>query len=372
MIYFDSAASYPILPEALDALNTGFTNSANPSSAHAAGETAAKDIEIARELIADTINALPSELVFTSGATEANNLALKSHFDAPINKHKRHLVISAIEHKCIHAIADYLQRKMGVAISIARPNEQGIITPESVKNLLQHDTSLVSVMHVNNELGTKNPIDQIGALCFERGIKFHSDAAQSFLKAPIDVDKMNLDYLSISAHKVGGPKGIGALYIREQRRRNIEPVIHGAGQEEGLRGGTLPAPLIGSFGKAVEIFPSVYKQLLEADLKNALLKTIDELGIPHTVNGYNAIGSMLSLTLPTCDIPALLRETGNQFALATGSACSSKEVEASHVLTALGLDRELAGNTLRISFHHSMVKSDINKLAIQLKKFTNN
>ena len=106
-------------------------------------------------------------------------------------------------------------------------------------------------MHVNNELGTKNPIDQIGALCFERGIKFHSDAAQSFFKAPIDVDKMNLDYLSISAHKVGGPKGIGALYIREQRRRNIEPVIHGAGQEEGLRGGTLPAPLIGSFGKAV-------------------------------------------------------------------------------------------------------------------------
>ena len=371
MIYFDSAASYPILPEALDALNAGFTNPANPSSAHTPGDAASRDIEKTRQLIAEAIGALPSEIIFTSGATEANNLALKSHFDEPINNDKRHLVISAIEHKCIHAIADYLRRKKGAEISIVPPNRQGIVTPEAVTAMLRDETSLVSVMHVNNELGTKNPIDQIGALCFERGIRFHSDAAQSFLKVPIDVEDMDIDYLSIAAHKVGGPKGIGALYIRDQRRRSIEPVIHGAGQEEGLRGGTLPAPLISSFGRSIEVFPGAYKQLLQADLKSALLRTLAELGVSHSVNGRDAIGSMLSLTLPTCDVAALLRETSNEFALATGSACSSKEIEASHVLTALGLSRELAANTLRISFNHSMLENDVKKLAIQLKKFSN-
>ena len=370
MIYFDSAASYPILPEALDALNAGFTNPANPSSAHTPGDAASRDIEKTRQLIAEAIGALPSEIIFTSGATEANNLALKSHFDEPINSDKRHLVISAIEHKCVHAIADYLRRKKGVEISIVPPNRQGIVTPEAVAEMLRDDTSLVSVMHVNNELGTKNPIDQIGALCFERGIRFHSDAAQSFLKVAIDVEDMDIDYLSIAAHKVGGPKGIGALYIRDQRRRNIEPVIHGAGQEEGLRGGTLPAPLISSFGRAIELFPGAYKQLLEADLKNALLSKIAELGVPHNVNGHDAIGSMLSLTLPTCDVAALLRETSGQFSLATGSACSSKEIEASHVLTSLGIDRELAAKTLRISFHHGLNLGNITKLGLSLSKYT--
>lgn len=372
MIYFDSAASYPILPEALEVLHRGFAEHfANPSSAHKSGETAAKEIEVAREIIAEEIGALPSEIVFTSGATESNNLALKSHFHEAKNQTKRHLVISSIEHKCVHAIADYLKRTDKVSVSVVSPNKDGVITLDAVKNALRDDTSLVSIMHVNNELGTVNPVDEIGALCFDRGIKFHTDAAQSFLKLPIDVDDMNVDSLSLSAHKIGGPKGVGAIYIRDRRSRDIEPVVHGAGQEEGLRGGTLPTPLITSFGKATQKFPDIYRDLKDARLKKQLLDNLSELSIPHQVNG-NSIDSIVSLTLPRTDVLALLRETSELFALATGSACSSKEIEASHVLTAIGLARNQAERTLRISFHHDLKPSNLDLLVNTISKYTFN
>lgn len=367
MIYFDSAASYPILPEALDVLYRGFSeHSANPSSAHKAGEIAAEEIEAARELIADEINALPSEIVFTSGATESNNLALKSHFQDAKNQIKRHLVISSIEHKCVHAIADYLGRTAKVSISVVHPERNGVITREAVERALTENTSLVSVMHLNNELGTANPVDEIGALCYERGIKFHSDAAQSFLKLPIDVDDMNVDFLSISAHKIGGPKGVGALYIRDRGARDIEPVVHGAGQENGLRGGTLPSPLISSFAAAVRVFPEKFSDIKNLKLKEILLNSLQSYGITFQVNG-DSIDSLISLTLPNTDVPQLLRETDDRFALATGSACSSKEIEVSHVLSAIGLDRVVAERTLRISFHHRITPEDIKNLVKAIK-----
>lgn len=369
MIYFDSAASYPILPEALEALHRGFSeHSANPSSAHKAGEIAAQKIEAAREIIADEVGALPSEIVFTSGATESNNLALKSHFYEAQHQTKRHLVISSIEHKCVHAIADYLKRTANVSVSVVHPDRNGVITREAVEGVLTESTSLVSVMHLNNELGTANPIAEIGALCLERGIKLHSDAAQSFLKLPIDVDDMNVDFLSLSAHKIGGPKGVGAVYIRDRRARDIEPVVHGAGQEEGLRGGTLPTPLISSFARAVEVFPAVYVTLRAAGLKSELFAQLRQFNIPYQTNG-ESIDSIVSLTLPKTDVAALLRETGNIFALATGSACSSKEIEASHVLTAIGMERELAERTLRISFSHLLNQADVCNLVEQISKY---
>ena len=343
--------------------------SANPSSSHTAGEIAAAQIEAAREIIADEIGALPSEIVFTSGATESNNLALKSHFHEAQHQNKRHLVISSIEHKCVHAIADYLNRTANVSVSVVQPDRNGVITREAVERVLTENTSLVSVMHLNNELGTANPIVEIGALCFERGIRLHSDAAQSFLKLPIDVDDMNVDFLSLSAHKIGGPKGVGAVYIRDRRARDIEPVVHGAGQEEGLRGGTLPTPLIASFGKAVEAFPAVYGLLKANELKPKLLEYLSELGVSYFINGQ-AIDSMVSLTLPNTDVTALLRETNHQFALATGSACSSKEIEASHVLRALGMERNLAERTLRISFYHGLTTNCVERLASAIASYT--
>lgn len=370
MIYFDSAASYPLLPEVLDELLRCFTeHPANPSSAHLAGEKAAKKIDHARETIADAIGALPSEIVFTSGATESNNLALKSHFDENINREKRHLVISSIEHKCIHAIADYLQRASNVNVSLVHPNTRGIITPEALEKVLRNDTSLVSIMHINNELGTVNPIEEIGALCFERGIRLHTDAAQSFLKLPIDVNDMNVDYLSLSAHKVGGPKGIGAVYIRDRRTRDIEPVIHGAGQEEGLRGGTLATPLIAGFGTAVETFPFAYRKIQALQLKEQLLSKLQALDVQFQVNG-ESIDSLVSITLTSTDVSRLLRETEQLFALATGSACSSREITASHVLTAIGMQRDIAERTLRVSFHHTLTLDDIDRLAKSMAFFS--
>ena len=362
MIYFDSAASYPILDEALEDLKHALTtHQANPSSSHFLGQRAFEVVEETREKIANAIGAFPSEIIFTSGATESNNLALKSHFSLQKHSAKRQLIISSIEHKCVHAIADYLKRAENITVTTIKPNQHGIITPEAVSKAITEETSLVSVMHINNELGTENPLFAIGEVCFERNVQFHTDAAQSFLKLPIDVDEMNIDYLSLSAHKIGGPKGIGAVYLRDRRNKDFEPVIHGAGQEQGLRGGTLAAPLISSFGKAVDLFPSTYSKIKSLQLKEKLLEQLRNRAIDFKVNG-DSIDSIVSLSLPSTDVPNLIRQSFKDLALATGSACSSKEIEASHVLTAIGLNRETAEATLRISFHHNQTVADILEL----------
>ena len=361
LIYFDSAGSYPILPQALDAITNALNEfPGNPSATHLAGESASKQCESVRENFAEVIGASPSEIIFTSGATESNNLALKGHFSRPEFQSKRHLVVSAIEHKCILAIADYLERCENVEVSLVMPDQHGVITPEAVFKQLRPETGLVSVMHVNNELGTVNPLASIGDLCWEKGIAFHTDAAQSFLKVPLDVEEFGVTYASFSAHKVGGPKGIGALFIRDQRSAEIEAVVHGAGQEFGLRGGTVAMPLVKSFGAAIESFPTAFKTTCQKDLKNRLLAELHEQGVEFSVNA-ESIPSLVSLELPHINITGLLRES--DFALATGSACSAKEITASHVLSALGFSRERADKTLRISFDHHTSDQDIQQLA---------
>lgn len=367
--YFDSAASYPMLPQVAETFaSANLSLFANPSSQHRLGDEAARTVERCRIALAESIGAAASEIVFTSGATESNNLALKGHFSMRTTTQAQHLVISATEHKCIHAIADYLHRTAGVSVSLAQPNSAGVVTAEAVEQVLRPETKLVSVMHVNNELGTENPIDTIGALCYQRGIKLHSDAAQSFLKVPFDVDDMNIDYASFSAHKIGGPKGVGALFIRDQRNQHMEPVLHGAGQEAGLRGGTVAAPLILGFDAAIQHFPNAYKSLKAQGLKNLLLEKLQKERIDHIVNG-DGLPSILSLTLPNTDVQALLRNSADKFALATGSACSSKEIEASHVLTALGLSRANAEKTLRLSFFGGLGAKEINSLVNKIVLF---
>lgn len=368
-IYFDSAASYPILPEAKDAM-LGALNQlyANPSSIHIDGERSKQIIEQTRESIAERVGAYPSEIVFTSGATESNNLALKSHFSLQENSKKRHLIISNIEHKCVHAIADFLSRECAVKVSVARSNSDGIVTREAVEALVTSETSLVSIMHVNNELGTINEVREIGEFCSSRGLKFHTDAAQSFLKTPLVVDEIEADFVSISGHKIGAPQGIGALYIRDRRKKNFEPVIHGAGQEEGLRGGTQATGLIAAFGAAVQAFPAAYARLCSQKLKETLVQALIEHGVPFKINGIS-LPSIVSLTVADTDVAALLRESEHEFSLATGSACSSKEIEPSHVLTAIGLDSEQARRTLRLSFHHALTPADIDRLVKRLSLF---
>ncbi|KKO48099.1 aminotransferase [Arsukibacterium sp. MJ3] len=369
MIYLDSAASYPILPEVKTALIQAFeTHFANSASSHLLGELALKSIDEVRAALAEKIGAYPSEIVFTSGATESNNIAFKSLLFGKKDKSKKHIVVSAIEHKCIFAICEYL-KTCGFEITIVMPNAQGIIEAHSVEEAIRDDTALVSVMHVNNELGTVNPIAEIGAICYVKGVLFHSDAAQSLCKTEIDVDDMNIDIMSFSAHKIGGPKGIGAVYIRDLRKRELQPVIHGAGQEQGLRGGTVAAPQIVGFGTAISIFSNYYQVFKEKGIRSYLLKSLQRSDVAYTVNGDDkALPHVVSLSLPNTNVSVLVSDNEHRFCLAQGSACSSREIEASHVLTAVGLDREAANSTFRISFTNEITYSDIDELVFAIKR----
>jgi len=371
MIYLDSLASYPMLKEAEEALLKACQKHyANPSANHLLGELASLEIEEARNSIADSLEAMPSEIIFTSGATESNNLILKGVVVPLIDAGKTpHIITSQIEHKCILEICSFLET-LGCEVTYLKPSADGLITPKSVENAIKPNTALVSIMHVNNELGTVNDIKGIGKVCFENRVKFHTDAAQSYLKTTIDVDEQNIDYLSLSAHKIGGPKGIGAAYIRDLRNHHIQPLIHGAGQEHGVRGGTLATPLIVGFRAAVEHFPSYYNAQHLESCKQLLLGELLKQGIHYQINGgKETLPLMVNISLLNVDVPALIRGTTNKYTFSQGSACSSGSIEPSHVLLALSLNRELASNTLRISFSSAIQKSQLTELVNDIFRF---
>jgi len=372
MIYFDTASSYPILPEVKQALAQAFeTLYANSSSSHSLGCEVSEKVNEVRSLIADEIGAYPSELIFTSGATESNNIAIKSLLlGGRLEPDKKHIVTSQIEHKCIFAICEHL-KVFGYDITYVKPNREGIITSESVLKAIRFDTALVSIMHVNNELGTINPIGEIGEICKGKQILFHSDAAQSFQKLKIDVDELNIDIMSFSAHKIGGPKGIGAVFIRDLRNKELMPVIHGAGQEEGMRGGTVASPLVEGFRAAIENFSQYYQEFSRQNLKEFFVDELNKNGIEFIANGMdNSLPSCLSLTLPSVDVAVLIRDNESSLCLAQGSACSSRDIEASHVLTAIGLSREEADKTLRISFPLDISKENILYLVHKIHRYS--
>lgn len=364
MLYLDTLASYPMLPEAHDAfLKASIELFANPSANHACGEDAMTAINDVRAQIADSVGALPSEIIFTSGATESNNLIIKGSVLPLLQAGKRpHIITSVIEHKCILTICGYLE-SLGCEVTYLKPIPMGIITPESVESAIQENTVLCSIMHVNNELGTLNPISEIGAICNRHHVLFHSDAAQSYQKTGIDVDDMNIDMLSLSAHKIGGPKGIGAAYIRDLRTSPIEPVIHGAGHEFGLRGGTLATPLILAFGAATASFAKSYDPVLMQSAKAHLVKALERNNIEFKINGGDqALPSCINLSLLNVDAEAMIRSTRDRYCLSQGSACTSGSIEPSHVLQALGISREMASKTLRLSFPINIEFAQIDSL----------
>lgn len=367
-------ASYPSLPEVDEILySTAKNNFANPSSSHSLGEQGKELVEGAREAAADSIGALSSEVVFTSGATESNNLIIKGVILPLLLKgQKPHLITSILEHKCVLSISRYLE-SLGCEVTYLHPNSDGEIQPSIVKNAFRENTALVSIMHVNNELGTINPIAEIGEVCMSEKIPLHTDAAQSYLKLETDVDELNVDFMSLSSHKVGGPKGVGIAYIRDLKDLDISPVVHGAGQEFGLRGGTLPTPLIAAFGVAIQSFSKYYTLEKTNKLKRQLLEGLEKANIKYRINGgRNVIPSCISLTLSSSNIQALLRCNHASLALSQGSACSARSIEPSHVLTALNFDREQASKTLRISFSHKNTGEDIKILLDEIIKFTGN
>lgn len=339
--YFDYAASTPVSQSVLEAMKPWVQSSfANPSSAHIEGKRSESVIQDAREKIAEKIGAMSSEIIFTSGASEANNLAIKGVAFSNLAS-KGHIVTSSIEHKCILNTCIYLE-SLGFEVSYLEPNEDGTILPELLKAAIRDNTILITIHHVNNELGTIQPIAEYGAIAFENDILFHTDAAQSFCKLDINVDDSDIDMLSLSGHKIFGPKGIGALYVRDARNCDLVPLIHGANQELGLRGGTSPTPLIVGLGVAVDSFPSI------ASSKQVYFeKTIKQYSYERN-GGDNVIATTWNITFKDdTEVKNFIREQG--WLISQGSACNSMTNEPSHVLVALGLSNEQARRTYRIS-----------------------
>lgn len=367
-IYLDYAATTPVHPEVIDIMtqNLCFTGTfGNPASnGHSFGKQAREKVEQARYDVASLIAATADEIIWTSGATESNNLALKGVTERYASRGK-HIITSQIEHKAILDSCAKLEN-LGFEITYLKPTPNtGIITPEAVQDVIRSDTVLISLMMVNNEIGTITDIKTIGDIAKKNDIFFHVDAAQAAGKLPIDVHALNIDLLSLSAHKVYGPKGIGALYVNHQKKIEIEPQIHGGGHEQGYRSGTLATHQIVGMGKAFKIAQSY----LEAEQKR--LKTLQDklfYGLQQItdiiLNGDSEqrVANYLNVSF-TQEYPFVLINAVKTFAaVSSGSACNSSKVGASHVL--LGIDRSesLSKNAIRFSFGKYTTEKDIQDL----------
>jgi cysteine desulfurase len=352
-VYLDYQATTPADPRVVEAMQPYWSGVyGNPHSAdHAFGWKADAAVEAARAEIAGLIGADPDEIVFTSGATEANNLAILGITRAAPPPCRR-IVISAIEHKCIIAAARAATHE-GYAVTVVPVGVDGIIDVGAISATLDDQVAIVSVMTVNNEIGTIQPIEQIGELCRSRGIVFHTDAAQALSFLEIDVNKFNVDLMSLSAHKVYGPKGIGALYVRRDSKIRPQPIIHGGGQELGLRSGTLPTPLCVGFGEACRIIHMEERDIHAtlSDMRNHFLKSLLEIVPGMKVNGSMIARHPGNLNIQFSGFEAELLLTALQphVAASTGSACTSGQTEPSHVLSAIGLSSKEAESSIRFS-----------------------
>lgn len=352
-IYLDYAATTPVDPAVADAMDQCLRaegGAGNPSSMHAFGRRAARRIEAARRQVAALIGAAPEEIVFTSGATESDNLALLGVPRACAVR-GRHVVSSRIEHKAVLDPCKRLQKE-GFTVTLLAPDRTGRVDPQAVAAALRSDTVLVSVMLVNNEIGVIQDVETIGALCRARGIPFHTDAAQAAGKIPIDVHALPIDFMSFTAHKLYGPKGIGALYVRAGAKPFVQPVTCGGGQERGLRPGTLPTHQITGFGVACERAREVMAEegVRLVSLREGLWRQLAGLGGVH-LNGEGAprVPGILNVSFEGVEGESLISALG-ELAVSTGSACQSASAEPSYVLRALGRDTELAQSSLRLSF----------------------
>jgi cysteine desulfurase len=331
------------------------------------GWKAEEVVETARRQVADLAHCDPREIVWTSGATEANNLAIKgaAHF---YHKKGKHIITSKIEHKAVLDSCRQLERE-GYEITYLDPTEKGIITPESVVAAIRPDTILVSLMHVNNEIGVINDIEAIGKITRENKVIFHVDAAQSAGKIAINLEEMQVDLMSLTAHKIYGPKGIGALYVRRKPRIRIEPQIHGGGHERGMRSGTLATHQIVGMGEAYRI---AKEEMLEdhariESLRNRLLDGFTDMEEVY-VNGdlEQRVAGNLNISFNFVEGESLIMAL-RDLALSSGSACTSASLEPSYVLRALGLNDELAHSSLRISLGRFTTEEEIDYAIEKIK-----
>jgi cysteine desulfurase len=378
-VYLDHAATTPLHPEVLSLMYEFMRDTfGNPSSVHSFGREAKKFTQEARQKVADLIGAAPEEIYFTSGGTEADNIAIIGTAMAR-RKNGNHIITSAIEHHAVIETCEYLA-KNGFEITFLPVDKYGMVDPDDVAGAIRKETVLVTIMHANNEIGTIQPIAEIGRITREHGVALHSDAVQTLTKIPVKVDDLGVDLLSLSAHKIYGPKGIGALYARKGMR--LQPIMHGGGQERKLRSGTENTPGIVGFGKAAEVGAREMEQesarvkglrdklisRVLAEIPSVTLNGHPEQRLPNNANVSIALVEGESLVL-SLDLEGV--------AVSSGSACSSGSLKPSHVLKALGLPYEMMHGSLRMTLGRANSEEDIDyvvealkKIAVRLRSFS--
>jgi len=370
-IYFDYLATTPADPRVVEKMVHCLSmegNFGNPASrSHLYGWKAEEAVEIARRQVADLINADPREIVWTSGATESDNLAIKgvAHF---YHKKGKHIITSKIEHKAVLDSCRQLERE-GFEVTYLDPGSDGLTTPEAIASALREDTILVSIMHANNEIGTVNDIAGIGEVTRNAGVLFHVDAAQSAGKIVIDMEQMKVDLLSLSGHKMYGPKGIGALFVRRKPRVRLEAQMHGGGHERGMRSGTLATHQIVGMGEAARIAKEVMadEALRLQGLRQRFWDGIKDIEEVH-VNGDmdHRLPGAINVSIAFVEGESLIMSL-KDLAISSGSACTSASLEPSYVLRALGLNDELAHSSLRFSFGRFTTEDDVDVAVAQLR-----
>ncbi|GLV42412.1 Nfs1 cysteine desulfurase [Carabus blaptoides fortunei] len=365
-LYLDAQATTPLDPRVLDAMMPFMTNYyGNPHSrTHAYGWETEHAVEVAREQVARIINADPKEIIFTSGATESNNIAIKGVARFYSSK-KKHIITTQTEHKCVLDSCRALEGE-GFQVTYLPVQDNGLISLDDLDKAMTSNTSIVSIMSVNNEIGVKQPIAEIGKLCKSKKVFFHTDAAQAVGKVVLDVQAMNIDLMSISGHKIYGPKGIGALYVRRRPRVRVEALQSGGGQERGIRSGTLPAPLVVGIGSACHIalnemeYDHKWMELLSKRLMDRVFAKLT-----HVIRNGDPVHSYpgcINLSFAYVEGESLLMAL-KDIALSSGSACTSASLEPSYVLRAIGADEDLAHSSIRFGINRFTTVEEIDYTA---------
>jgi len=360
-LYLDEFATTRVSPQVLEAMKPFFLEEyGNPSSLHEMGEKATKVMNEAREKLAAEINAKAHEIIFTSGGTESNNLALKGLYKLG----KKKIIISAIEHPSIVEVCAHSETQ-GYNIVKIPVDKEGLIDINKLEGEIDSDTALVSIMHVNNIFGVVQDLEKIGKICKEKNVLFHTDAVQSFGKLDMDVRKMNIDMLSASAHKIGGPKGIGLLYVKEGVE--LEPMIQGGGQERDLRSGTENVPGIIGFTKALELIKKINKEKV-SKVRDKLIEKLE--GIGGKVNSSkDGLYNCIHVSFPGVDNETLVVFLSHKgIYVSAGSACDSKKEKEDYVLKAIGLNDDLIRGSIRISIGEDISEEDVDFIVTGIKE----
>jgi cysteine desulfurase len=373
-VYLDYNATTPMDPRVLEAMMPWFLTPANAGSrTHSYGQNAKDAVETARAQVAGIINAKPEEIFFTSGATESNNIAILGLTQLGESTGRKHIISTAIEHKAVLEPLEEMRRR-GFDVDLLPVTGGGYVEPDAIRQKLRPETLMVSVMHANNETGVIQPLDEISQILSESNALLHTDAAQTFGKEIDDLRAIQADLISFTAHKVYGPKGIGGLFVRRStsKPRQVSPIVMGGGQERGLRSGTIPVELVVGFGVGAKLALAEAKERRKAAI--ALRQQLFNGLIPfeYQINGdqTRTQGHVLNITFPGIDSEALMMAIRDSIAISNGSACTSSSYKPSHVLVAMGIERDAIESTVRISWGQGVKSIPVDALTEAISELT--